>query len=61
MISTLPGDFWRLWFVGTVTTTVRWLETVAVGIVVYEQTGSPFIVNNRGTPQTLHVSYSFSY
>ena len=44
MISTLPGDFWRLWFVGTVTTTVRWLETVAVGIVVYEQTGSPFIV-----------------
>ncbi|HYD05117.1 MAG TPA: MFS transporter [Reyranella sp.] len=44
MTRTLPGDFWRLWFVGTVTTTVRWLETVAVGIVVYEQTGSPFLV-----------------
>ncbi|MBN9087046.1 MAG: MFS transporter [Reyranella sp.] len=27
-----------------VTTTVRWLETVAVGIVVYQQTDSPFLV-----------------
>lgn len=44
MLRALPGDFWRLWFVGTVTTTVRWLETVAVGIVVYQQTDSPFIV-----------------
>jgi MFS family permease len=44
MLRALPGDFWRLWFVGTVTTTVRWLETVAVGIVVYQQTGSPFVV-----------------
>jgi MFS family permease len=44
MLRTLPGDFWRLWFVGTVVSTVRWLETVAVGIVVYQQTGSPFVV-----------------
>jgi MFS family permease len=44
MLRALPGDFWRLWFVGTVTTTVRWLETVAVGIVVYQQTDSPFLV-----------------
>jgi MFS family permease len=44
MLRALPGDFWRLWFVGTVTTTVRWLETVAVGIVVYQQTDSPFVV-----------------
>jgi MFS family permease len=44
MLRALPGDFWRLWFVGMVTTTVRWLETVAVGIVVYEQTDSPFLV-----------------
>jgi MFS family permease len=44
MQSALPGDFWRLWFVGLVVSTVRWLETVAVGIVVYEQTGSPFVV-----------------
>src|SRR4029077_10133930 len=36
--------FWRLWFVGTVISTVRWLETLAVGIVVYQQTGSPFVV-----------------
>jgi len=27
-----------------VVSTVRWLETVAVGVVVYQQTGSPFIV-----------------
>lgn len=44
MLRALPGDFWRLWFVGMVISTVRWLETVAVGIVVYEQTGSPFVV-----------------
>jgi MFS family permease len=44
MLRTLPGDFWRLWFVGTVLSTVRWLETVAVGIVVYQQTGSAFVV-----------------
>jgi MFS family permease len=44
MLRALPGDFWRLWFVGTVLSTVRWLETVAVGIVVYQQTGSPFVV-----------------
>src|SRR5436190_17075682 len=44
MLRALPGDFWRLWFVGGITSTVRWLETVAVGIVVYQQTGSPFVV-----------------
>ncbi|HET6198428.1 MAG TPA: MFS transporter, partial [Acetobacteraceae bacterium] len=44
MLRALPGDFWRLWFVGTVISTVRWLETVAVGIVVYQQTGSAFVV-----------------
>jgi MFS family permease len=44
MLRALPGDFWRLWFVGMVVSTVRWLETVAVGVVVYQQTGSPFVV-----------------
>jgi MFS family permease len=44
MLRALPGDFWRLWFVGTVVSTVRWLETVAVGVVVYQQTGSPLVV-----------------
>ena len=40
----MPADFWRLWFVGMVVSTVRWLETVVVGVVVYQQTGSPFVV-----------------
>jgi MFS family permease len=43
-MNALPGDFWRLWFVGMVVSTVRWLETVAVGVVVYQQTGSAFVV-----------------
>ncbi len=43
-MNALPGDFWRLWFVGMVVSTVRWLETVAVGVVVYQQTGSAFLV-----------------
>jgi hypothetical protein len=38
------ADFWRLWFVGLVVFVVRWVETVAVGVFVYQQTGSPFIV-----------------
>jgi MFS family permease len=37
-------DFWRLWFVGLVVFVVRWLETVAVAIVVYQRTDSPFQV-----------------
>jgi len=44
MLRTLPADFWRLWFVGMVISTVRWLETVAVAIVVYHQTSSAFLV-----------------
>jgi MFS family permease len=38
------SDFWRLWFVGLVVFVVRWLETVAVGVVVYERTDSAFLV-----------------
>ena len=38
------ADFWRLWFVGLVVFTVRWVETVAVGVFVYQQTGSAFTV-----------------
>jgi predicted branched-subunit amino acid permease len=38
------ADFWRLWFVGLVVFVVRWVETVAVGVFIYQQTGSPFIV-----------------
>ncbi len=38
------ADFWRLWFVGLVVFTVRWVETVAVGVFTYQHTGSAFIV-----------------
>ncbi len=44
VLQAMPGDFWRLWFVGMIASTVRWLETVVVGVVVYQQTGSAFIV-----------------
>ncbi|MDB5403336.1 MAG: hypothetical protein JWQ55_5354 [Rhodopila sp.] len=37
-------DFWRLWSVGLVVFTVRWLETVAVGIFVYQHSRSAFLV-----------------
>ena len=37
----VPMDFWRLWYVGLVVSTVRWLETVVMGVVVYQQTESP--------------------
>ena len=38
------ADFWRLWFVGLVVFTVRWVETVAVGVFVYQHTDSAFLV-----------------
>lgn len=40
-----PADFWCLWSVGLISSTVRWLETVVVGVVVYRDTGSPFLVS----------------
>lgn len=53
-VSTLPGptrprlfaepDFRRLWGVGLVVFTVRWLETLAVGLFVLDATGSAFAV-----------------
>lgn len=44
VLRTSPRDFWRLWYVGLVVSIVRWLETVVMGIVVYQQTGSALIV-----------------
>ena len=38
-------DFWRLWYVGLIVSTVRWVETVAVGIFVYQRTDSAFLVS----------------
>lgn len=40
----IPANYWRLWYVGMIISTVRWLETVVTGVVVYQQTGSAFIV-----------------
>ena len=37
-MARLPPDFWRLWYVGLIVSIVRWLETVVVGVVVYQQT-----------------------
>ena len=37
-------DFLCLWFVGLVVFVVRWLEMLAVGVFVYQQTGSAFLV-----------------
>ncbi|MEA2792143.1 MAG: hypothetical protein QOG73_4549 [Acetobacteraceae bacterium] len=45
MIEASAPDFWRLWYVGLIVATVRWLETVAVGIVVYQRTDSAFLVS----------------
>ena len=38
-------DFWRLWYVGLIISTVRWVETVAVGVVVYQRTDLAFLVS----------------
>ncbi|MFZ5778744.1 MAG: MFS transporter [Pseudomonadota bacterium] len=45
MRGTFPADFWRLWSVGLICSVVRWLETVVVGVFVYRETGSPFVVS----------------
>jgi len=37
-------DFRRLWLVGFVVFSVRWLEMLAVAVFAYRQTGSPLIV-----------------
>jgi MFS family permease len=38
------ADFWRLWFVGLVFFTVRWLEMLAMAVFVYRETHSAFVV-----------------
>ncbi len=38
------GDFPRLWYVGLVVFMVRWMETLAMAVFVYQRTGSPFLV-----------------
>ncbi len=44
MLRASAPDFWRLWYAGLIVFTVRWLETVAIGVVVYQRTESAFTV-----------------
>jgi MFS family permease len=37
-------DFRRLWAIGLVVFSVRWLEMLAVAVFAYQHTGSPFVV-----------------
>ena len=37
-------DFWAIWFIGLTHNIMKWLEILAVGVVVFEITGSPFYV-----------------
>jgi MFS family permease len=37
-------DFRRLWCIGLVVFSVRWLEMLAVAVFAYQHTGSPFVV-----------------
>ncbi len=38
------ADFLRLWYAGQVACLVRWTETLAVAVFVFQQTRSPFLV-----------------
>jgi MFS family permease len=38
------SDFLNLWIAGLVTFGVRWIETIAIGVFVYQQQGSAFLV-----------------
>jgi MFS family permease len=38
------ADFRRLWYVGLIVFVVRWLETLAVAVFVWQATGSAFVV-----------------
>lgn len=37
-------QFLRVWFVGAMASTIRWLELLAIGVYVFDVTGSPFQV-----------------
>jgi len=38
------ADYRRLWLVGTVSSVVRWLDTLAMAVFAYQATGSAFVV-----------------
>jgi MFS family permease len=37
-------DFWRLWLIGAVQFGVRWIEMLAIAVMVYQTTGSALLV-----------------
>jgi predicted MFS family arabinose efflux permease len=50
------ADFWRLWVIGTVQFGVRWIEMLAVGVFVYQQTGSALLVTLLTLLRTLPLA-----
>ncbi len=38
------ADFWRLWYAGLIAFFIRWMETLAVAVFVFQRTHSPFLV-----------------
>ena len=38
------ADFLRIWLAGGFSGTIRWLETLALGLYTFHETGSPFLV-----------------
>jgi MFS family permease len=37
-------DFWRLWLIGAIQFSVRWIEMLAIAVSVYQSTGSALLV-----------------
>ena len=56
MIRTSGPDFWRLWYVGLIVATVRWIETVAVGVVVYQRTTAEWKVRMEGGEEIVRTT-----
>ncbi len=46
-------DFLRLWLAGGFSGTIRWLETLAIGLYTFHETGSPFLVTAMLFARTL--------
>ena len=46
-------DFLRIWLAGGFSGTIRWLETLAIGLYTFHETGSPFLVTAMVFARTL--------
>lgn len=46
-------DFLRIWLAGGFSGTIRWLETLAIGLYTFHETGSPFLVTAMLFARTL--------